>query len=255
MSSFLNVLGIAGVSEQESNTVKAIQAIHQWVMVVIALVIMLQPYIFTSHLLSDYLFVRANWALWVLFMFGSILLVVLTKHRLHYLLTNWLNLAIVIMIFPPVWLHVSVMPISVVLRPIAIVYLLLPVIRASFQSLSPTQFLQTMLLFVVLTVLAGLFINYIDPAIGGPWRGIWWAFQTITTVGYGNVLPKTFGGQLFSIAFMLVGIGLVATLSASFAYYILKRKGLDQAQDAQDALKAELEEIKKMLRDIRSNQR
>ena len=36
--------------------------------------------------------------------------------------------------------------------------------------------------------------------------GIWWAMVTLTTVGYGDKSPKTPGGRIFSMAWMLTGI-------------------------------------------------
>lgn len=40
--------------------------------------------------------------------------------------------------------------------------------------------------------------------------GIWWAVVTLTTIGYWDVYPMTFGGRILAIILALVGIGLVA---------------------------------------------
>ena len=48
--------------------------------------------------------------------------------------------------------------------------------------------------------------------------GFWWGFVTMTTVGYGDKVPKTFVARLFSVMWILMGITMtslyVAELSA-----------------------------------------
>jgi Ion channel len=49
----------------------------------------------------------------------------------------------------------------------------------------------------VMTVVAGLLVTVVDretyPSIGS---GLWWAAQTVTTVGYGDNVPMNLAGQL-----------------------------------------------------------
>ncbi len=46
---------------------------------------------------------------------------------------------------------------------------------------------------------------------------LWWAFVTLTTVGYGDVVPMTLAGKLFGGVVMLCGIALAATPAGIFA--------------------------------------
>lgn len=39
---------------------------------------------------------------------------------------------------------------------------------------------------------------------------LWWALATFTTVGYGDMIPITTGGRLFSAVVLLIGLGIVA---------------------------------------------
>ena len=50
------------------------------------------------------------------------------------------------------------------------------------------------------------------PNIG---RGIWWALQTVTTVGYGDVTPEHASGRIVAAIVMLWAIAFVAVLVAS----------------------------------------
>ncbi len=56
-------------------------------------------------------------------------------------------------------------------------------------------------------------------ALEGINRGIWWAATTMTTVGYGDVTPKTFGGRVVAIIWMFISMFLVAIFIASFASF------------------------------------
>jgi voltage-gated potassium channel len=67
----------------------------------------------------------------------------------------------------------------------------------------------------VIVVAAGVLIRFLDPdeypSIG---VGLWWAVQTVTTVGYGDVTPTQLGGRLVAAAVMLQGIAFVAIITA-----------------------------------------
>jgi len=39
------------------------------------------------------------------------------------------------------------------------------------------------------------------------WDGVWWAIQTVTTVGYGDTKVTTDAGRIIAICLMITGIG------------------------------------------------
>ena len=52
---------------------------------------------------------------------------------------------------------------------------------------------------------------------------VWWAFVTISTVGYGDYFPVTGTGRLVAVALMLGGVTLVGVITATLASWILER--------------------------------
>lgn len=50
---------------------------------------------------------------------------------------------------------------------------------------------------------------------------IWWAYTTITTVGYGDRFPITTEGRLIAMVLMTVGVGLFGTFTAWLASWFM----------------------------------
>ena len=69
---------------------------------------------------------------------------------------------------------------------------------------------------VLITIAGGLLERVLDhkefPTIG---RGLWFALQTVTTVGYGDVTPRRTEGRIIGAVVMLAGIGFLAVITAS----------------------------------------
>jgi voltage-gated potassium channel len=80
------------------------------------------------------------------------------------------------------------------------------------------------------TVVCGVVIRLVDPKdFGNVWLGLWWAVQTVTTVGYGDVVPTHVGGRVVATILMLAGIGFLtvvtAVITAAFLETVRRRLG------------------------------
>ena len=74
-------------------------------------------------------------------------------------------------------------------------------------------------------------------------ESLWWAIVTVTTVGYGGNYPVTTGGRCVAVLLMLVGIGLIGSLSATVASYFVEEKADEEKAD----LSRRLDRIEQML--------
>jgi hypothetical protein len=58
------------------------------------------------------------------------------------------------------------------------------------------------------------------PTIG---RGLWWAAQTVTTVGYGDLVPHSTAGRIVAVVVMLSAITFVTVVTAAVTAILIDR--------------------------------
>ena len=86
----------------------------------------------------------------------------------------------------------------------------------------------------VVVIASGVLMWAVDrseyPSIG---RGLWWAMQTVTTVGYGDVTPEHTAGRIVAVAVMLWGIAFVAIVVAAItSTFVARAAGKRDEADA-----------------------
>ena len=83
---------------------------------------------------------------------------------------------------------------------------------------------------------------------------LWWAITTATTIGYGDVIPKTGIGRAAAIVLMLLGIGFIGMLTSTITEFFAKKDErkisaqLVKIQHENRQLKAELDKIKRLIK-------
>ena len=93
-------------------------------------------------------------------------------------------------------------------------------------------------LVILVGAIAVLAVEYNNPdsVIKDFFDAIWWSLVTITTVGYGDLVPKTFWGRIIGIVFIFLGFTLFSTFTAFVASNFIdkkikERKGLNKIID------------------------
>jgi len=85
---------------------------------------------------------------------------------------------------------------------------------------------------------------------GDVWVAMWWALQTVTTVGYGDVTPTAVAGRIIGVFVMLQGIAfLTITTAAITSTFIAKAERQRAAAEASDyeQIEARLARIESLL--------
>jgi voltage-gated potassium channel len=89
----------------------------------------------------------------------------------------------------------------------------------------------------VVVVAGGVLMRLLDHGeYSDIWVGMWWALQTVTTVGYGDVTPKNPSGRIIATFVMLQGIAFLAITTAAITSTFVARanKERDLAHDADE---------------------
>ncbi len=82
--------------------------------------------------------------------------------------------------------------------------------------------------FLLLAVVGAVFMRFADsnnfPTFGD---AVWWALQTITTVGYGDAVPTTSAGKFVAGIEMVMGVSFIAFLTATVTSTVIQRSEED----------------------------
>jgi ABC-type amino acid transport substrate-binding protein len=94
-----------------------------------------------------------------------------------------------------------------------------------FEGIFSKHVLKAIVLLVLLSMIAGIIVwsferrknneMFGDGTFGGIGHGIWWAMVTMTTVGYGDKAPKTAGGRIVALIWMIFSIIFIASVTAN----------------------------------------
>jgi voltage-gated potassium channel len=176
-----------------------------------------------------------NWCVWVAFVAeaGAMLAVVPSKKR--WLREHPLEIAVIVLTppwFPPGLQAVRIFRLLRLLRLFRVASLA--------RRLFSLEGLRYVSLLAVMTVFAGGSAFAVVEDKESTWDGIWWAFTTMTTVGYGDIRPTTTLGRLIAMVVMLVGIGFVAILTAAVAQRFLAPQ-LDEISQREVEVAADIE--------------
>jgi voltage-gated potassium channel len=91
----------------------------------------------------------------------------------------------------------------------------------------------------VVVVGGGVLMRLLDSGeYGNAWVGMWWALQTVTTVGYGDVTPKHVSGRLVGTFVMLYGIAFLTIAIAAITSTFVARAERERERAESETVEA-----------------
>ena len=239
----LNLLiGLSGVAADEQPTARRWAGRFELPMILLAIWIMIEWYLKAKGIYPATFDRITDWSIWLFFVLETVVLTSLVENKLRYLRNNWMNLLIISMGVPLLWGGGTYAAALRGLRVLLIFPLLLNTSDTIRKVLERNHLGTTLLVALAFTLMSGLLIAGIDPSIDTIWDGIWWAWVTVATVGYGDTVPQSAAGKVFGAVVILFGVGFFSLLTASFSAYFVSRGEIEIEEE-------EIEEIYR-LKDI-----
>jgi voltage-gated potassium channel len=108
--------------------------------------------------------------------------------------------------------------------------------------------------WVVGVVVFGIVERLVDPdTFDSVWLGMWWGIQTVTTVGYGDVVPGGTAGKVIASLLMLGGLSLFAVVTGAITSAFVAQAQADRRLAGEDPVMHRLDELTAQLDAIKSD--
>jgi voltage-gated potassium channel len=99
-------------------------------------------------------------------------------------------------------------------------------------------------LWLAAIVVFGVIERLVDPdSFDTVWDGMWWATQTVTTVGYGDVVPNDAGGKAIATVLMVGGLSFFAVVTGVITSVFVTRGQEERRAQAADPVAEALERL------------
>lgn len=84
------------------------------------------------------------------------------------------------------------------------------------------------------------------------WLAMWWAIQTVTTVGYGDVVPGSVAGKVIGSFLMLGGLALFAVVTGTITSAFVEQRRREGMSIGEDPTMRRLDEMSRQLEELKA---
>jgi len=225
MTELTQLLGLRGVPPHEN------AATHEWAnrlrWPVLAVVLLTIPAFYLELAGADGTLGRIGWVLYLVVAaaFAAYLgwMLHLCHHRKEYLRRNWLDIAIAFGAVASLagsfgdW-----SPLEWLLRFLLVLFVLARILLSLRGLFSPTGTVYVLGLGAITLGLAGAGFYWLEPTVKSYGDGLWLAFVSGATVGYGDIVPTTPASRIFAVFMVLLGYALLSLVTASTAAFFVE---------------------------------
>ena len=253
MHNYRVLIGMGGVPSHDNPQAYVWERRLHWVMVAVALLAL--PAFYFEELATTGVLRPVGQALdaFILLAFSAefFWMLRLTRQRRLYVAYNWLDLLI---IFAAAVSFAGVesewVPLARLLRIAYVSLVLARALGAMRKVLSPASVPYFIGWGAVTLALAGAGFYWLEPTIHSYGDGLWLAFVTGSTVGYGDFVPTTTASRFFAVIMVVAGFAMLSLVTASIAAHFIGEDEKILRKEMHQDIKELREEVAKLRTDI-----
>ena len=177
----------------------------------------------------------------------------LTSHRAAYVVRNWLDIVIIVSAGANLFGFESEWVALARLLRLALVGLLMARVLGSLRNIfTPSGIPFIMGLAVISLAISGAGFYWIEPTVHSYADGVWLAFVTGATIGYGDIVPTTTASRLFAGLMVLLGFTMFSLVTASIAAFFVGEDEKVMRREMHQDIRKLHDEIAKLIGDEES---
>ncbi|MEA2527739.1 MAG: voltage-gated potassium channel [Thermomicrobiales bacterium] len=249
---WLSVVGmrIGWTTERRTEWLARLEAWTAWPLTALALTLiplLVAPYVLSLSSSTVEMLDGIDYAIWGIFAADLLVKLFIAPNRLSYLRAHWFDAVLVLLpMLRPFRVARSVRALRLLRASRAIVAAVRVLIIG--RTILVRRGLHYVLLAALAVITLGGSLGVVferdapDASIKSLPDGLWWAVTTVTTVGYGDMFPRTAAGRGVGVILMLLGISLFGILTANLAAFFVEERE-DEVLTELRALRRQVEEL------------
>jgi voltage-gated potassium channel len=190
------------------------------------------------------------------FALETLAMLMLSRQRLRYLQYNWLNLFIVLASgLALMGLDSEWIPLVRLARAAFVGLVFARMLSGLRRMVAANAVAYAFALGTGAVLLAGLGFYWLEPSAHTFDDGLWLAFTTAATIGYGDIVPTTTASRLLAVLVVVVGYAVFSLVTASVAAFLIgegERRMQHEIYRDMKALRGELAELRGQLASLQA---